>query len=56
MTSFLNKKELDAVGFKSIGDNVKISRYARFYGVDKIIIVIIRVLMIFVYYLQPAMA
>ncbi len=35
-TSFYTKKELLAIGFKSIGDNVLISRFARFYNIEKI--------------------
>lgn len=32
MNSFLNKEELDNIGFKSLGHNVRISRKASFYG------------------------
>lgn len=32
--SFYSQEELDTIGFKSIGSNVLISRYARFYGVE----------------------
>ena len=35
-TSFYSKDELISLGFKSIGDNVYISRYARFYDIDNI--------------------
>lgn len=35
-TSFLTYDELSAFGFKSIGQDCKISRYARFYGVQNI--------------------
>lgn len=36
MTSFYSSDELFQMGFKSIGDNVLISRKASFYGVSKI--------------------
>lgn len=36
MTSFYNEEELKTLGLKSYGNNVKISRHACFYGVDKI--------------------
>lgn len=36
MNSFLSVSELLSIGFKSIGNNVLISRYAQFYSVDKI--------------------
>ena len=32
MTSFLSSEELTLLGFKSCGENVKISRFAQFYG------------------------
>lgn len=38
MNSFYAKDELDEIGFKSVGDNVLISRYARFYNPGTIII------------------
>ncbi len=31
-TSFFNSEELNQIGFKKIGNNVLVSRYARFYG------------------------
>jgi acetyltransferase-like isoleucine patch superfamily enzyme len=34
--SFYSKEELKTIGFKTIGENVLISRYARFYGVENI--------------------
>lgn len=34
--SFYNQEELSAIGFKSIGQNVLISRYARFYDAKNI--------------------
>ncbi|WP_010663465.1 acyltransferase [Marinilabilia salmonicolor] len=38
-TSFYSKKELLQLGFKSIGTrNLQISRFARFYGIDKMTI------------------
>jgi acetyltransferase-like isoleucine patch superfamily enzyme len=36
MTSFYTKTELDSLGFKSVGDNVQVSRFARFYGIEGI--------------------
>lgn len=36
MTSFYNKEELTQLGFKSIGDNVLVSRKASFYGISRI--------------------
>ncbi len=36
MTSFYSNEELLRLGFKSIGENVKISRYANFYGTENI--------------------
>lgn len=36
MTSFYSEKELKELGLKSYGKEVKISRHACFYGVDKI--------------------
>jgi galactoside O-acetyltransferase len=36
MTSFYSKDELSQIGFKSIGDNVLISRKASFYGISRI--------------------
>jgi len=36
--SFLSKDELQVIGFKSIGENVLISRKASFYGVENITI------------------
>ena len=35
-TSFYSEQELKKIGFKSFGRNVKISRFARFYEVEKI--------------------
>lgn len=35
-TSFYSEQELKKIGFKSLGRNVKISRFARFYEVEKI--------------------
>lgn len=35
-TSFYTHDEMKRMGFKSLGKNVKISRYARFYGIEKI--------------------
>lgn len=35
-TSFLTKKELLDIGFKSVGNNVLVSRYARFYSAHEI--------------------
>lgn len=35
-TSFYTSEELANVGFKSYGDNVLISRYARFYHPERI--------------------
>jgi len=34
--SFYTPSELDKLGFKAIGENVSISRFARFYGVENI--------------------
>jgi len=34
-TSFLSKEEILEIGFKKCGDNVKISRFARFYSPEK---------------------
>lgn len=36
MNSFYSELELLSMGFKSIGENCKISRYARFYGISSI--------------------
>lgn len=36
MTSFLSEDELKAIGFKSYGSNVRISRKASIYGAEKI--------------------
>ena len=36
MTSFYSEEELSQIGFKSIGNNVLISRKASFYGVSRI--------------------
>lgn len=36
MNSFFNRSELSNLGFKSIGKNVLISRFARFYGIENI--------------------
>jgi len=36
MTSFYNREELSQIGFKSVGDNVQVSRFASFYGVSRI--------------------
>jgi galactoside O-acetyltransferase len=36
MTSFYSKEELSQLGFKSIGDNVLISRKTSFYGISRI--------------------
>ena len=33
--SFLNEEELKQIGFKSLGSGVLVSRFARFYGADK---------------------
>jgi len=33
-SSFYSSEELSLIGFKSVGQNVLISRYARFYGID----------------------
>ena len=38
MTSFYSEKELLSIGFKSYGINVLISRYARFYRPENIVI------------------
>ena len=38
MTSFYSKEELSQLGFKSLGDNVLISRKASFYGISRIFI------------------
>lgn len=35
-TSFYNPEELKKIGLKSIGDNVKLSRFARIYGAENI--------------------
>jgi galactoside O-acetyltransferase len=35
-TSFFSKDELTTLGFKSVGDNVRISKFARFYGISEI--------------------
>ncbi|MCD4736651.1 MAG: acyltransferase [Bacteroidales bacterium] len=35
-TSFYSEIEIKEIGFKSVGKNVKISRFARFYEVEKI--------------------
>lgn len=37
-TSFYTSEELKGIGFASLGENVLISRYARFYGASKILI------------------
>lgn len=37
-TSFYSEEELEALGFKSIGKNCKISRNACFYSIDKVFI------------------
>lgn len=37
-TSFYSPDELSGLGFKSIGDNVLISRFARFYGIENMVI------------------
>ncbi len=36
MTSFYSKEELSLIGFKSIGENVLISKKASFYGISRI--------------------
>ena len=36
MTSFYKKEELNELGFKSIGNNVLVSRKASFYGISRI--------------------
>ncbi|MDR2409353.1 MAG: acyltransferase, partial [Bacteroidales bacterium] len=36
MNSFFSKEELKDIGFKSVGDNVLISRKASFYSVSNI--------------------
>ena len=36
--SFLSTEELSKLSFKSVGSNVFVSRYAKFYGVEQIII------------------
>lgn len=36
MTSFYNNEELTELGFKSIGENVLVSRKASFYGISRI--------------------
>jgi acetyltransferase-like isoleucine patch superfamily enzyme len=36
MDSFYTIDELTSLGFKAFGDNVKISRFARFYGIENI--------------------
>ena len=38
MTSFLSHSEIDKIGFKAVGSDVKISRNAKFYSPDKITI------------------
>lgn len=38
MTSFMSKEELAEIGFKSIGDNVLLSRNAKVYGAEHITI------------------
>ena len=38
MNSFLSQKELELIGFKSLGKRVQISRNASFYGAENIII------------------
>lgn len=38
MTSFYSEEELLSIGFKSYGINVLISRYARFYRPENIVI------------------
>lgn len=38
MTSFYSKKELEQIGFKSIGNNISISRKASIYGAENICI------------------
>lgn len=38
MDSFYSRKELLAIGFKSVGDNVKLSRKASVYSPDRIVI------------------
>jgi galactoside O-acetyltransferase len=35
-TSFLSVEELSSLGFKSVGNNVSISRFARFYSINTI--------------------
>ena len=36
MNSFFNRKELHKIGFKHLGENIKISRFANFYTPNKI--------------------
>lgn len=36
MNSFLSSTEMKQIGFASVGENVQISRYARFYGAEHI--------------------
>lgn len=36
MNSFYSQEELSSIGFKAIGHNVFISRFARFYGIENI--------------------
>lgn len=38
MTSFLSQKEIDEIGFKAYGKNLKISRHACFYGASEMVI------------------
>ena len=37
-SSFYSEEEIKNIGFKSIGTNVLISRFARFYGIENIVI------------------
>ena len=36
MNSFLSKQEIDSFGFSAVGEDVHISRFAHFYGAEKI--------------------
>ena len=38
MNSFYTEEQLATLGFKSIGGGCKISRYARFYGINNMVI------------------
>lgn len=50
--SFYSEEELEQIGFKSIGKNVKISKKTSIYNASKMVIEITYASMIFVFFLE----